>query len=112
MIPLCVFMGLYKGFFFADWTKSYITCTVGVGIIGYTMITFGVSSAIFAVVVTTLAKWTGRRFIIAVGGCLTVGVLAAMFSWDANASDQWFLYTFAALWGAVDSIWLTQISAY
>ncbi|PIK47331.1 hypothetical protein BSL78_15807 [Apostichopus japonicus] len=41
LIPLTVYSGLEQAFITGDFTKSFVTCTVGVGWVGYIMICYG-----------------------------------------------------------------------
>lgn len=48
-----IFSGLEQGFVFADFTKSYVTCALGIERVGFVMICFGVVDAFFSL---TLGK--------------------------------------------------------
>ncbi|XP_074645585.1 protein unc-93 homolog A-like isoform X2 [Tubulanus polymorphus] len=64
MLPLICYSSFMQSFVFGDAVKAYITCTIGIKMVGYTVVCYGVSSSISALFVGLIRKYTGRPFII------------------------------------------------
>ncbi|XP_018416808.1 PREDICTED: protein unc-93 homolog A-like [Nanorana parkeri] len=60
LIPLTMFSGLEQGFIASDFTKSYVTCILGLKYVGFVIICFGVTNSICAAVFGKVAQYTGR----------------------------------------------------
>lgn len=85
LIPLTVFIGMEQAFIGADFTQvplpkifvenrhkifflqAYVSCALGIHLIGYVMICFGVVNAICSIVFGSIMKYIGRIPILALG---------------------------------------------
>ncbi|KAJ8020382.1 Protein unc-93-like A [Holothuria leucospilota] len=111
MIPFSVYAGLQKAFITADFTKSYVTCAIGVDWVGYVMICYGATNALFSPFWGSLSKVTGRIAII-ISGTVIFGILiAVLLTWTPKADQLWVMFVVTALWGVAGAAWGTQINA-
>ncbi|KAJ8020378.1 Protein unc-93-like A [Holothuria leucospilota] len=111
MIPFSVYAGLQKAFITADFTKSYVTCTVGVEWIGYVMICYGITIALFSPFWGSLAKLTGR-FVIFTTGTIIFGILiVVLLTWAPKADQLWVMFVSSGLRGVTGAAWETQMNA-
>ncbi|XP_046559343.1 protein unc-93 homolog A-like [Haliotis rubra] len=108
LIPLVMFVGLEQGFMFGDFTKSYVSCTLGVHNIGPILICFGAVSAVGSVVIGYIAEHIKRFLFITAGATFNVGLLIVLWLWKPQAGDVPNFYVVAGCLGLCDAIWQTQ----
>jgi len=112
LIPITIFVGLENGFVFADFTKGYITCALGVEVVGFSMICFGASDAIFSSSLGKIVKYTGRPIIFSIGTAITVTLYVLLLIWKLNKDTVYLYYMAAGCLGLTDAIFQTQVNAY
>ncbi|XP_072033725.1 protein unc-93 homolog A-like [Amphiura filiformis] len=112
MIPITIYSGLEQAFIQGDYTKSYITCTIGVAWVGYIMICFGVTDALCSFLSGRVEKYTGRIPLFALGALVHVALVIVMVVWEPSAGQKPVFFVLAAFWGLGDAIWQTQLNAF
>ncbi|XP_071790200.1 protein unc-93 homolog A-like [Asterias amurensis] len=111
LIPLFMFSGMEQAFFAGDFTKAFITCTSGVHYVGFIMMVFGISDAIFSFTLGRLEKYCGRIIIFTAGGMAHLSlILVILFVWKPGDA-LWDRFLIAVGWGFGDAVWQTQISS-
>ncbi|XP_069134942.1 protein unc-93 homolog A-like [Argopecten irradians] len=106
---MVVFVGLEQGFMFGDFTKAYISCTLGVTSIGPVMICFGAVSAVSCVMIGYFASKHIKRFaFITAGATFNVGLLIVLWLWKPSPNDIPNFFVVAGCLGLCDAIWQTQ----
>lgn len=60
LLPLCMYTTMQYGFVSAEFTKAYVTCPLGIHMVGYTMICLGVCGSVSSYLSGLLNKFTGR----------------------------------------------------
>ncbi|XP_071529452.1 UNC93-like protein [Panulirus ornatus] len=75
IIPLTMWSGVEQAFLGADYTAAYVSCGLGVHMVGYVMICYGVCDAICSVSFSPLVKLVGRVPI------FTMGAIINLFHW-------------------------------
>ncbi|KAK3862483.1 hypothetical protein Pcinc_031668 [Petrolisthes cinctipes] len=111
IIPLTIWSGLEQQFLSTDYTAAYVSCSVGVHMLGYVLIAYGVSDSLGCLTITALMKKVGRvpGFVIA---CILNFILITVFIyWPPRPEHLPWLFICAAFWGVADSVWQTQINA-
>ena len=58
--------------------QSYVTCCLGIWMVGMVFICFGVSNSLFSFIFGRLTKHTGQPLIIAIGNLAFIGNLASI----------------------------------
>ncbi|XP_001631329.2 protein unc-93 homolog A [Nematostella vectensis] len=111
VLPITVFSGLEQAFIFGDFTKAFVTCSLGIHKVGFIMICFGVTDAAFSYILGRLTQYTGRLAVFVSGLVVHLTVLIIMLAWTPDASLVWIFYVLAALQGYGDAVWQTQINA-
>ncbi|KAK3085295.1 hypothetical protein FSP39_001180 [Pinctada imbricata] len=126
LIPLTVYSGLEQGFISADYTKSYISCTIGIWNIGYVMICYGVTDAILSLTFGALVKWVGHtpffvledlafdrifNAVFLIAFIVHGGTQIFLLLWEPNNADYVIFFVIAGLWGMGDAVIQTQINA-
>ncbi|XP_038050547.1 protein unc-93 homolog A-like [Patiria miniata] len=111
LIPLTIYSGLEQAFITGDFTRSYVTCTVGVGWVGYVMICYGVTDAVCSLVSGRLVKHVGRIPLFTFGAVVQMSLIFTLLFWVPTKDQLAVCFVIAACWGAADAIWQTQINA-
>ncbi|KAJ8309816.1 hypothetical protein KUTeg_011681 [Tegillarca granosa] len=110
LIPLLIFSGLQQGFMFADFNKAYVTCSLGVEYVGYSMIVMGLASVVSAVLVAVCAKHVQREVVFGIGGILHMGLMIGFLIWIPKKNLVIYFFLSAA-WGMCDAVWQTQCNS-
>ncbi|CAG2185499.1 Protein unc-93 homolog A [Mytilus edulis] len=108
---LTIYSGIEQAFITGDFTKSYISCAIGIWNVGYVMICYGVVDAICSFAFGRLVQFVGHAPFFLLAFLLHGGTQVALFLWQPEADNQILFYVFAALWGMGDAIIQTQINA-
>ncbi|XP_013413313.1 protein unc-93 homolog A [Lingula anatina] len=111
LIPLTMYSGFEQGFLSGDFTKSYVSCTVGIWNVGYVMICYGVVDAICSFTFGRLVKYLGRIPFFVFGALLHFGLQLTFLLWKPTPDHFVVYFVLAGLWGMGDAIWQTQINA-
>lgn len=107
LIPLLIFTGLQQGFIYADFNRSYVTCTLGIDYVGYCMITMGLANVLSSVMVALCAKYIPREVVLGFGGVVHIGLMIGFLIWIPEKNLLIF-FILAATWGICDAVWQTQ----
>ncbi|GFR83896.1 protein unc-93 homolog A-like [Elysia marginata] len=111
LIPITLYSGIEQALLQGDFTKSYITCTLGIWNLGYVMICYGVVDAICSLLFGRLVQYIGHIpfFVLAF---ITHGALQVVFLlWTPTKGQEVLFYVFAGLWGMGDAVIQTQVNA-
>ncbi|XP_046556131.1 UNC93-like protein [Haliotis rubra] len=111
LVPLTVYSGIEQALIGGDFTRSFITCTLGIHYVGYIMICYGVVDALCSFLFGQLVKNVGHIpfFVLAFvlhGSCQIVFLL-----WDPDGTSLYVYYVIAGIWGMGDAVVQTQINA-
>ncbi|XP_050733417.1 protein unc-93 homolog A-like isoform X2 [Eriocheir sinensis] len=112
IIPLTIWSGVEQGFFQSDYTAAYVSCGLGVHMVGYVMICYGVCDAICSITFSPLVKVVGRVPIFIMGALINIGIIIALIYWRPHPDDMVIFFVLAGLWGVADAVWQTQINAF
>lgn len=112
IIPLTIWSGVEQAFIQADITAAYVSCGLGVHMVGYVMITYGVFDAICSVSFSPLVSLVGRVPIFTMGAVINLCIIITLQHWMPHPDDFIVFFIVAALWGISDAVWQTQINAF
>ncbi|XP_042862812.1 UNC93-like protein isoform X2 [Penaeus japonicus] len=111
IIPLTIWSGVEQAFIGADYTAAYVSCGLGVHMVGYVMICFGVCDAICSVSFSPLVKIFGRIPVFTMGFAINLGIIITLIHWMPRPDDLPYFFVISGLWGVSDAVWQTQINA-
>ncbi|XP_078503081.1 protein unc-93 homolog A-like [Lissotriton helveticus] len=111
LIPITMFSGLEQGFIASDYTKSYVTCVLGLKFVGYVMICFGASNAICCLLVGKISLYTGRILLFVLGAVVHIGCIIALLLWNPQKHQFAVFFVISGLWGVADAVWQARTSA-
>lgn len=85
-------LGFQQAFLGADYTKSYVACSIGINHVGLTMICYGIVDALCSIGFGQLMKYTGRLPIILFGAVVHYTLLLVLLLWHPNSDQIYVLY--------------------
>ena len=74
------------------------------------MVTYAICDASFSLGLSLLLKWIGRVTIFVLGTILNLSMLILLQFWMPKPTEAYVFFVIAALWGASDAVWQTQIN--
>lgn len=111
LIPLTVYSGVEQAFVGGDFTKSYISCTLGIWNIGYVMICYGVTDAVCSFLFGRLVQYVGHIPFFILATVVHGGLQIVLLLWEPTQDKVVIFYVIAAFWGMGDAVIQTQINA-
>ncbi|XP_030051820.1 protein unc-93 homolog A isoform X3 [Microcaecilia unicolor] len=110
LIPLTMFVGLEVAFISSEYTKSYITCVLGIQFVGYVMICFGMSTSLCSLFFGKISQYTGRIALLTLAAAINIACIVALLLWKPLPNQFALFFVFSSLWGIADAIWQTQVN--
>eukprot|EP00118_Oscarella_pearsei_P018561 m.190587 g.190587 ORF g.190587 m.190587 type:complete len:440 (+) comp39435_c0_seq3:26-1345(+) len=110
LIAISIYSGLEQEYIYGEYTKYFVTDCIGIKMVGYVMILFGVVNALVSFLSGKLAKFTGMMPIILSGAALNMCLILVLRLWHRSPNEA-TIFAIAALWGIVDAIFNTQTVA-
>ncbi|XP_009889757.1 PREDICTED: protein unc-93 homolog A isoform X2 [Charadrius vociferus] len=108
LIPLTMYSGFEQGFLSGDYTKTYVTCALGIHYVGYVMICFSAVNSLCSLLFGKISQFTGRKLLFALATVTNTACIIALLLWKPHPKQLAVFFIFPALWGLSDSIWQTQ----
>ncbi|KAG3290597.1 hypothetical protein H1C71_027060 [Ictidomys tridecemlineatus] len=105
---LPMYSGLQQGFLSGEYTRSFVTCVLGIQFVGYVMICFSASTALCSLLFGRLSHYTGRRAIYVLGAATHLSCIVALLLWRPRSSQMAVFFLLPGLWGMGDAVWQTQ----
>jgi len=90
--------------------QSYVSCSIGVGFIGYNMVTYGIANALGSLLVSSCVarQVVAREALVGVASVLQLGLLVFLLVWVPDPNLVVVFFALSALWGMCDALWQTQ----
>ena len=111
LVPLTLYRGMEAAFIGADYTKAFISCSLGVWNVGYVMICYGFMTAASSFIFGRLVKFVGNAPFFVLAFLVHGGMLITFLFWKPSKDQEIYFYAFAALWGVGNSIIHSQSNA-
>ncbi|XP_065916825.1 protein unc-93 homolog A-like isoform X2 [Dysidea avara] len=99
------------GYLYGTFTLVYITECVGVKWVGFSLMTYGVSSTIGSYSTGKLLSYIPRYVIIVLNLLLMLGLLVFLLLWDREPSYV-VVFLVPILWGICDAVWNTTTTSF
>ncbi|VDI53944.1 Hypothetical predicted protein [Mytilus galloprovincialis] len=110
LVILTMYSGVEQAFIAGDFTKSYISCTIGIRNVGYVMICYGIVNAICSLSFGRLMMYVGQIPLFAFAFVVHGGTQTALLLWQPQQEPVYIIYIFAGLWGTGDAVIQAQIN--
>ncbi|KAK6173992.1 hypothetical protein SNE40_017352 [Patella caerulea] len=111
LVPLFLYSSMEVGFATADMLKAFVTCPLGIHMVGYTMVCLGVCASIGSYLTGALNKLVGRTAILCFASVVNLGLLLFMALWKPDPAQLYVYFLLMGGWGLADGIWLSQTTA-
>ncbi|XP_041349237.1 protein unc-93 homolog A-like [Gigantopelta aegis] len=111
LIPLFLYQSTHLTVIWTDFTKSFVSCPLGIRMVGFVMATYGGSTVLFTFIFGYLAKYCGRVLLFTLAATVNAGSLVYMYVWHPTSDDSLVIFVVAAVWGMAEGVWETQIIA-
>ncbi|XP_056422994.1 protein unc-93 homolog A-like [Hyla sarda] len=112
LIPLTIYSGIVQGFILSDYTKSYVTCSLGMQYVGYVIIVYGGTTSIFSYIFGKLSQYIKRITFFSSAMTINISSIAALFVWRPHHYQLGVFFVFSGLWGIADAVWQTLLNGY
>ncbi|CAL4160007.1 unnamed protein product, partial [Meganyctiphanes norvegica] len=110
IIPLTIFSGIEQAFLGADFTAAYVSCGLGIHMVGYIFICYGIFATAFSLCLSPLVNRIGRIPIFTAAALINLGICITFLTWMPHPNDIVIFFVIAALWGVADAVWQIQIN--
>ncbi|XP_027731954.1 protein unc-93 homolog A-like, partial [Vombatus ursinus] len=111
LIPLTMYSGFEQAFISGDYTKSYVTCALGIHNVGFVMICFSGATSLCSLIFGKLSQYTGRKVLYAIGTTIQGSCMIFLLLWKPHPSQRIIFFLLAAFWGMGDAVFQTQNNA-
>merc|ERR1711879_71313 len=111
LVPFSLYLGVENAVMFAEFTRAFVTCDLGIDWVGYSMLCFGISDTLFSPVAGILGKYVKRPTLFLGALLLNVATLVSMLLWKPLESEKYVFFIIPAVWGLSDAVWQTQGAA-
>ncbi|CAK6446454.1 unnamed protein product [Pipistrellus nathusii] len=108
LLLLPMYSGFEQAFMAGDYTRSYVTCALGIRFVGYVMICFSASTGLCSMLYGRVAQYTGRPPLYALGAVTHLSCIVALLLWAPRPNQLPVFFVFSGLWGVADAVWQTQ----
>ncbi|XP_067663612.1 protein unc-93 homolog A-like [Haliotis asinina] len=111
LVPFIMYQAVEQAVLWGDYTLSYISCPVGVHMVGFVMAAYGTATAISALVFSRVAKYTGRILLFSAAAVSQGGLFIVLYLWTPTPADTKYIFMLPVLWGMGEGIWQTQANS-
>ncbi|CAF4042969.1 unnamed protein product [Rotaria sordida] len=112
LIPLTIWSGLEQSFLSAQFTLSFVSCTLNAKYVGLILIAYGICDSIGSFCFGQLVKFIGRWPCFVIAAIINYSLIITMFIWKPTDKQIYVLFILAGLWGLADAVWQTQITSF
>ncbi|XP_046556866.1 protein unc-93 homolog A-like [Haliotis rubra] len=109
LIPLKLSQAVNTSIMITGFTKAFVSCSAGVKMVGFVMMTSGLISSVCAVTFGHGATYTGRKPLMAITLSTDFVTLLSLLLWKPMAGETYLLFIVPSIWAVGDGIWKSQI---
>lgn len=104
---LASFTAFLPNFIFSDSMKAYVTCPLGMNMLGYVTVCYGVCNALTTAATGPLARRIGWTNILYIGFMITIVIFVVKVVWYPIPSDTIAIFALFAACGAADPLFVS-----
>jgi len=112
LIPATIFVGMEQAFMAADYSSAFVSCVLSINWIGYVLLTFGLSAAIFSPICGTVMEYLGRMPVVIFGTIAHLSVFLYSIYWEPMPDEKFKFFLVAGVFGMGDGIWQTFLNGF
>lgn len=110
LIVITISAGLVQSFYASDFTKSFLTCSLGIHEVGFVSTCYGVVVVLGSLFTGCVAQFVGRQILLLLAATLNITDLLVMLFWVPEPNELAVFYVIAAIWAISTAIWLTTLT--
>ncbi|XP_059157541.1 uncharacterized protein LOC131941910 [Physella acuta] len=111
LVPFMLFTSVEHAFLMATFTKAYVTCAIGIHMVGYVMAAYGATTPIFVFLFARLARIAGRFLLLTISMFTHIVLFIILFRWSPDEEDEALIFVIPMVWGVAESILLAQANS-
>ncbi|XP_078611884.1 protein unc-93 homolog A-like [Branchiostoma floridae x Branchiostoma japonicum] len=111
LMPLLVIAGMSEAIVSGDINKSYVSCVLGIQMVGYVMICYSLASTVSSPLIGHLNKYVGARSLILAAVVANAVLLIYMLLWQPDEDSLATILAVSGGWGVVRALWRIQLFA-
>ncbi|XP_064270086.1 protein unc-93 homolog A isoform X2 [Passer domesticus] len=111
LIPLTMYSGFEQAFLTGDYSKSFVTCALGIQYVGYMMICFAGINSLCSLLFGKISQFMGRKFLFSLAAVLNTSCIITVLLWKPDPKQLAVFFVIPGLWGVSDAVWQTQTNA-
>ncbi|KAK7087469.1 protein unc-93 homolog A-like [Littorina saxatilis] len=111
LVPLFIFQGIQQAILYSEFTRSYISCPIGLHMVGFVMAAHGATTPVVTLLFSRVVRHTGRYPLFMLAGLFNLGLMVAMDMWTPDKEDVAFIFLAPICWGISEGIWMTQTNS-
>ncbi|XP_046330251.2 protein unc-93 homolog A-like [Haliotis rufescens] len=108
LVPFIMFQAVEQAILWSDYTRSFVSCPIGIHKVGFVMATYGATTASCAFLFSRIAKYVGRYILFFTAAGLQGGVFITLYLWTPTSDDTKYIFLVPLAWGMGEGIWQTQ----
>ncbi|XP_046330266.2 protein unc-93 homolog A-like [Haliotis rufescens] len=108
LVPFIMYQAVEQAVLWGDYTLSYVSCPIGIHMVGFVMATYGVVTSLSALLFSRVAKYTGRYLLFCAAASSQAGLFTVLFLWTPTQADTKYIFMVPMVWGMGEGIWQTQ----
>jgi len=108
LVGIMFYSMLQSSFMFGEFTKSFVTCSLGIHMVGFIMVCFSASSGVASFTNGRVQKLTGRCPLIITGIASQAAMLVTIYVWQPSPDRQYMFFIVSVFWGIGDGIIVAQ----
>ncbi|XP_025092541.1 protein unc-93 homolog A-like [Pomacea canaliculata] len=111
LVPLFAAHGYIFTLHIGMFTEAFISCTLGLHMVGYVMAVWGLTTMLSSVLLGFAARYTGRPLLCTFAAVVDMTIMLTLLLWKPHGSRLPAFFALAALMGLVDGVWMVQMNA-
>uniref|UniRef100_T1ILI9 UNC93-like protein n=1 Tax=Strigamia maritima TaxID=126957 RepID=T1ILI9_STRMM len=111
MIPITFSLGLIESYMSSDYTKAFVTCSLGIHHVGFVIICYGCTASLSSYFWGWLANKMNRPTVVIIGTIINMATIMIMLFWKPDSKTPVIFYVLSGAWGLADAVWRSQLYA-
>ncbi|KAH9495871.1 Protein unc-93 A [Bulinus truncatus] len=111
LVPFIVYTAIQNAFLIGTYTVSYVSCPLGLSMVGYVMAAYGTATPALSFFFGLLAKLVGRFLCLTLAMGAHIVLLVVLYHWAPDESDVVSLFVVPVVWGVSECVVITQANS-
>ncbi|CAH1774877.1 unnamed protein product [Owenia fusiformis] len=108
LTPMLIFTGVRNSLILGDFNQAYVSCELGIGYIGMSMLCLAICNTLTAPLFGLLSKWLPSYVLVTVAMVMNAISTLVMLMWEPSTDQYWLFFALPGFYGVAHSICQTQ----